>query len=369
MITKADAAWLERALELGQRAGRATAPNPRVGAVVVRADSVVGQGAHSRCGAPHAEALALAAAGRDAVGATLYVSLEPCAHEGKTPPCASAVIAAGIARVVIGVLDPDSRVAGRGVEQLRAAGIDVETAEGTVARSAARGLEDYLVHRQQQRSFATLKMAATLDGRIADRWGHARWITGSAARAHGRSYRDRCSAIIVGAGTVIADDPQLLPLTPPEQSGPFLRCVVDRSLRTPPSAQLFRNLESQVVVFTSEYSSERNRRALAERGAEVVVLSEAEQGCAPRAILERLARRGVLAALIEGGARTHGAFLAAGVADKLLWYVAPRVLGDPEAVAAVELGERPLQAALDFRVESIEQLEADLCLTLYPNAR
>ncbi len=369
MIGDRERRWFLRCLELAERGGRLTAPNPRVGAVVVRDGRVIGEGWHRRAGEPHAEAVALDAAGEAARGATLYCSLEPCAHHGRTPPCTERIAGAGIARVVCGLVDPDPRVRGAGLEAMAAAGILVELATGGDARRAERVIEDYLVHRREGRAFAVLKVAATLDGRIADRESRSRWITGSAARSHGRKLRERYGAILVGANTVLADDPLLLPPTGTGEAGaPFLRCVLDGTLRVPETARLFREpaAGSPVVVFTTPGTDPERRQAIERVGGEVVCLGPPGGPIPPRDVLRELGRRGVLGAIVEGGGATHGAFLTARMADKVVWYVAPRVLGDPGAIAAVRSGPSRLEQAMALEIAGVERLEDDLLITLYP---
>ncbi len=359
---------MQRAIELATRGARATAPNPLVGAVVVSDQELVGEGWHRRAGAAHAEVEALQQAGTRARGATLYVTLEPCAHHGRTPPCVMAIAAAGIRRVVVGLVDPDTRVCGAGLAALQAQGMLVTLASDADRDAASRLIEDYLVHRTQGRSFAVMKVAATLDGRIGDRWGQARWITGDPARQVGRALRDRYGAILVGAGTVIADDPELLPPTMPPEGGPYLRCVVDGALRVAPTARLFSRMhESPVVIFTAESASAARRVALEQTGAEVVVLPDQEGRVQARSVLESLHTRDVLGVIVEGGGHTHGQFLQAGVVDKVHWFLAPRLLGDSGGAAAVDAGPRALEAAWSLRIAGFERVGDDLSLTLYPN--
>ncbi|RMF74209.1 MAG: bifunctional diaminohydroxyphosphoribosylaminopyrimidine deaminase/5-amino-6-(5-phosphoribosylamino)uracil reductase RibD [Acidobacteria bacterium] len=369
MIAADERAFFDRCLELADRAGRLTAPNPRVGAVVVRDGEIVGEGWHRRAGEAHAEAVALDAAGEAARGATLFCSLEPCAHHGRTPPCTDRIIAAGVRRVVCGLVDPDPRVRGAGLEALAAAGIEVDLVEGDDAQRAERVIEDYLVHRREGRAFAVLKVAATLDGRIADRERRSRWITGAAARAHGRRLRERYGAIVVGTGTVLADDPLLLPPSGAGEPGsPFLRCVLDAALRTPSTARLLAEkvAGSPVIVFTAPGADVQRRRLLERAGAEIVSLGPPGGPIPPADVLRELGRRGVLGAIVEGGGRTHGRFVAAGAFDKILWYAHPSILGDPEAVASVRIGRVPLERATRLTIAGLERLEDDLLLTLYP---
>ncbi|MCU0231179.1 MAG: bifunctional diaminohydroxyphosphoribosylaminopyrimidine deaminase/5-amino-6-(5-phosphoribosylamino)uracil reductase RibD [Acidobacteria bacterium] len=360
-------AWLARALELAARGGRATAPNPRVGAVVVRDGAVVGEGWHRACGGPHAEAFALDAAGERARGATLYSSLEPCPHEGRQPPCVSRILRAGVARVVVGLVDPDPQVAGEGIAALRRAGVEVELATGPAAEAAEKLIEDYLVHRRQGRAAAALKIAATLDGCIADRHGTSRWVTGESARTAGRALRSRYGAILVGAGTVLADDPELR-LPDDDDGGPFRRVLVDGRLSVPPEARLVAagHAKAPVLVYSSPDADPARRAALERGGAEVVPLGPPGGPVPPGELLRDLARRGVLGVLVEGGGVTHGHFLAAGLADRIHWFVAPRLLADPAAIPAVAGPARPLDRAWEGAFAEVTRLGEDLLLTLTP---
>ncbi|MDQ7006835.1 MAG: bifunctional diaminohydroxyphosphoribosylaminopyrimidine deaminase/5-amino-6-(5-phosphoribosylamino)uracil reductase RibD [Acidobacteriota bacterium] len=366
-MRKSDRSWLERAVELALRAGRATAPNPRVGAVLVAGDRVVGEGWHQRAGEAHAEALALARAGEAARGATAYVSLEPCAHHGRTPACVEALVAAGVRRVVVGAVDPDPRVRGRGIEELRRAGIEVSLARDTMADRARQAVEEYLVHREQSRSYVVLKVAASLDGRIADRRGDSRWITGPEAREHGRRLRCRYGAILVGVGTIAADDPRLLPPDGP-QAGAFVRCVIDPTLRLDPACRLLAPADrwSPVIVYASDRAPAGRRRALESAGATVVPLGAEAEVLPVLEILRDLGRREVLGVIVEGGGRTAAAFLAAGLVDKIHWYLAPKLLVDAGARPAAHGGERRLGQAWQGRVAQTLPLGDDVLLTVYP---
>lgn len=294
--------------------------------MVTAGAEVVGEGWHRRAGEPHAEVLALAAAGDRARGATLHVTLEPCAHHGRTPPCAEAVIAAGIRRVVACHRDPDPRVGGRGFERLAAAGILLD-----VGRLAAEAVElnfAYLVARVLGRPAVTLKWAASLDGRIATATGASRWITGERARREALELRETHDAILVGSGTVLADDPRLTRRLG-RAGRPILRAVADRRLRTTASARLFDEAGS-VVVYTESADAGR-RAALERRGAEVVELATV----APAAILDDLAGRSVLGLLVEGGGRLAGAFFDAGLWDRVAAFSAPILIGGEKAAPAI----------------------------------
>lgn len=321
---------MRRALALAARGRYGTAPNPRVGAIVVRDGVVVGEGWHRRAGGAHAEAEALAAAGGRARGATLYVTLEPCSHHGRTPPCAEAVIGAGVARVVACHRDPDRRVAGRGFGRLAAAGIAVEVGER--AAEAVRLNLPYLTAHLLERPAVTLKWAMSLDGRIATAGGDSRWISSPAARRWSLALREEHDAILVGSGTALADDPRLdrrLGLA----GGPIVRVVVDRRLRLPPAARLLEEIAERgpVVVYTRPVSGTgaKRRRALAERGATVVELAAPE----PAAVVADLFGRGIHSLLVEGGGELHAAFVAAGLYDRVEVVAAPLLIGGRDAPA------------------------------------
>jgi diaminohydroxyphosphoribosylaminopyrimidine deaminase/5-amino-6-(5-phosphoribosylamino)uracil reductase len=326
-----------------------------VGAVVTDGAEIVGEGWHRRAGEPHAEVLALAAAGERARGGTLHVTLEPCAHHGRTPPCAEAVIAAGIRRVVACHRDPDPRVGGRGFERLAAAGIELE-----VGRLAAEAVElnfAYLVTRVLGRPAVTLKWAASLDGRIATASGESRWITGERARREALELREIHDAILIGSGTLLADDPRLNRRLGGTDR-PILRAVADRRLRAPAAARLF-DQAGPVVVYTESADAAR-RAALERRGAEIVTLA----AVTPAAILDDLAGRSVLGVLVEGGGCLAGAFFDAGLWDRVAAFSAPIVIGGDGAAAPVGgAGAATLAAAGRLARVRRRRLDEDLLVT------
>lgn len=305
---------------------------------------MVGSGWHRQVGGPHAEAEALAEAGERARGATLYVTLEPCAHHGRTPPCADAVVAAGVARVVACHGDPDPRVGGRGFARLRDAGIEVEV--GILAEEAARLNLQFLVAATLGRPAVTLKWAMSLDGKIATVTGASHWISSPQARRWSLALREEHDAILVGSGTILADDPRLdrrLNLA----VGPNLRIVLDRRLRTPPEATLFK-VPGPVLIYT-ESTERRRREALEARGAEVARLAAVE----PAAVLADLYQRGVRSVLVEGGGEIHASFVAAGLYDQVRVDCAPLLIGGKGAPAPLGgLGFETLDTAP--RLEDLE---------------
>lgn len=319
-----DEKHMRRALALASRGRNACAPNPRVGCVLVRDGRVVGEGWHERAGGPHAEVHALAAAGSEAAGATAYVTLEPCCHHGRTPPCADALIAARVARVVAATRDPDPRVAGRGLAALAEAGIPVEC--GLCEDEALVVNAGFVSRVTRGRPYVRVKVAASLDGATAMESGESRWITGEDARADVQELRADASAILTGAGTAVHDDPRLTVRLASAGWVPPLRVVVDGALRLPPSARMLGEPGCTLVCTTSDDAA--RAAALRAAGAEVVRCPEsAGGGVALDAVLRLLAERGVNDVLVEAGATLNGALLAAGLVDELIVYLAPRLLG------------------------------------------
>ena len=299
---------MNRALGLAAMARHRTSPNPMVGAVIVRGDRVLGEGHHRRAGGPHAEVAALRAAGRAARGAKMYVTLEPCAHKGRTGPCADAIIAAGIAEVVVAMRDPDPRVSGKGIARLKAAGIRVRVGDG--ARDAELLNRRWLGARREGRPYLAVKYAATLDGKIAASDGSSTWITGPAARAEVHRLRQAYDAIVVGAGTVIKDDPQLtarLPGDRPAARQP-VRVVVDGRLRIRPDARVLDPaLPGRAIVVTTPEGFRRRGAAFKRRGVDVRALRPRSDGRIGAAdLLRELAGEGIASVLVEGGRRQLG---------------------------------------------------------------
>jgi len=356
-----DAAFMRRALDVAERGRGRTSPNPLVGAVVVREGRVVGEGAHLAAGGPHAEIEALAAAGEAARGATLYLTLEPCNHHGRTPPCAPAVVAAGVARVVAALTDPNPAVAGGGAAQLRAAGVVVEV--GLLADEAERQNAAWLTAMRERRPHVTLKAAATLDGRIADVHGTSQWITGEAARAHAHRLRADSDAIVVGITTALRDDPALtVRLGAPWPREPY-RVVLDTHARLGADARLIHAATpARALVAVGEGAPAARVAALRAAGATVLVCSTREGRLDPAALLAQLFEREVRAVLVEGGGETHAAFLDAGLVDRVALFVAPLLLGGRAAPGVVGGAGRELKSALRLGPLTVAPLGDDLLL-------
>ena len=326
--TSVDEAHMRRALELAERGRGRTSPNPMVGCVLVADGRVVGEGWHRRAGAPHAEVEALRAAGPAARGATAYVTLEPCDHHGRTPPCSLALIEAGVARVVIATLDPNPRARG-GAARLRQAGVSVTS--GVLEAAARAQNEAFLTNQLHGRPFVLYKTAMSLDGKVALAAGPARWITGPAARALVHAWRDQHDAIAVGVGTVLADDPSL---TTRREGGEGpgrtpIKVIFDGQARTPPGARLFEagpdGAPARVIVVVSEAAPEERVAALRARGAEVLGVPGGRPDL--RLALEALLPRGVSSLLLEGGGTLAWGFLASALIDRVAWFVAPKLIG------------------------------------------
>jgi len=356
----ADLAHMRAALALARRGLGQAWPNPAVGCVIVGDGRVVGRGWTQKGGRPHAETEALARAGAAAKGATAYVSLEPCSHHGRTPPCADALVAAGIARVVAAVEDPDPRVSGGGIARLRAAGVAVET--GLCADEAAELNAGFFCRVKQGRPLVTLKLATSLDGRIATPSGASRWITGPAARERAHLQRATHDAVLVGTGTALADDPQLTCRLPGLEDRSPLRIVLDRNLRLPATLRLLaeaKEVPSWVVTLPS--ADPARQTALVDQGVKIIAAEPNEvAGIDLAALLRRLGDEGLTRLLVEGGGRLAGALLRAGLVDRLVWMRAPLVIGGDGIPAVAALGLDDLAAAPRLALVSSETAGGDV---------
>lgn len=320
---------MQRCIALAKQAAGRTAPNPLVGSVIVQAGQVVGEGYHPGAGQPHAEVFALRQAGDRSRGATLYVNLEPCNHYGRTPPCTEAVIAAGIRRVVVGMIDPDPRVSGQGVQRLQQAGIEVIVG---VEEAACQRLNEAFVHRvRHQRPFGIYKYAMTLDGKIAATSGHSAWVTGPEARAEVHRLRACCDAVIVGGNTVRTDNPRLTAHGQSDRNP--LRVVMSRTLDLPKVANLWDTTSADTVVFTQTGADAQRSALLHEQGVEVVMLPE----LTPQLVMTNLHQRGHLAVLWECGGTLAAEAIRAGAVQKVWAFVAPKLIGG--SAAQTPLGE------------------------------
>jgi diaminohydroxyphosphoribosylaminopyrimidine deaminase/5-amino-6-(5-phosphoribosylamino)uracil reductase len=353
-----DDIWMRRALELAARGAGLASPNPLVGAVVVRGAEVVGEGWHQGPGTRHAEIVALDAAGDDVSGSTLYVTLEPCSHVGRTPPCAPRLVEAGVARVVTAMRDPNPLVDGRGIGILEDAGIPVEI--GLLERAAERLNEAFVKHVRTGLPLVVLKMAASLDGRAAARDGSSRWITGPEARAEVHAMRAAADAILVGAGTALRDDPRLTVRDPSYAGPPKLRVVVDGRGIVPETHRLFDG-EAPTLVATTEAAPEAGRKAWRDRGAEVIVLDEGSPHVPLDRLLAELGKRDIQQVLVEGGPTIAWELVEQRLLDRVVLYIAPVLVGGREAPGILQgEGVRSIAQAVPLEIEEVGRAGRDL---------
>ena len=359
-----DLRWMRAALALARRELGAVWPNPAVGCVIVDRGRVVGRGWTQPGGRPHGETEALGRAGQAARGATAYVSLEPCCHWGRTPPCTDALIAAGVRRVVVALEDPDPRVAGEGVRRLRAGGLDVDA--GLCKAEAAEINAGFFCRLRSGRPLVTLKLATSLDGRIATGRGESQWITGPPARERAHALRAAHDAIMVGTGTVLADDPQLTCRLPGLAHRSPVRVVVDRRLRIPPTTRLISDARAVPTwVLTLPSADTARRQAFLRAGATVIDIDPGADGNGSlAAALAALGECGITRLLVEGGGRLAAAFVRAGLIDRLIWVHAPMLIGGDGVPAIAEVGLEALSEAPRFTRLSTETVGDDV-LTVF----
>jgi diaminohydroxyphosphoribosylaminopyrimidine deaminase/5-amino-6-(5-phosphoribosylamino)uracil reductase len=361
---------MERALSLARQALGTASPNPAVGAVLVKDGRIIGEGFTQPPGGSHAEIVAIRQAGEAARGATLYVTLEPCCHHGRTPPCTEAVLAAGVREVHLSHPDPDPHVNGQGRAELESAGVTVFVGEGE--EEARRINEAYLKHRTTGLPFVIAKFAASLDGKIAATSGDSRWVSGPESRRWAHRQRTLVDAIMVGVSTVLIDDPELTARPEPGEGARQadgqprqpLRVVVDSRGRTPASARALRR-PARTLVVTTDASSEAWRREMSHAGAEVVVLPASGRRVDLGELLRHLGGRDILSLLVEGGGELLGSFFDLGLVDKVQAIVAPIIIGGKEAPAVAGRGARRMADALHLRDVTVERLGEDVLVTGY----
>jgi len=368
----ADLAFMARAMRLARRGLFTTDPNPRVGCVLVHTGEVVGEGYHRRAGEPHAERKALAAAGGRARGATAYVTLEPCCHRGKTPPCTEGLLAAGVRRLVAAMVDPNPLVAGRGLETLKAAGVDVRVG---VLEAEARALNPGFIKRMGRgRPYVRCKLAASLDGRTAMASGESKWITSEPARRDVQRLRARSSAVLIGIGTLLTDDPALdlrlgaeeLPgMQPGEQVRQPLRVLVDSCLRTPADARIL-GLPGTTLIACLEDRASSDVMRLEAAGARVHVCAGRGGRVDLASLLRYLARREINEVLVEAGPTLAGAFLEAGLVDELVLYLAPYLMGDAARGLFRLPGLERMWDRIELTIRDLRMVGPDLRITAVP---
>jgi diaminohydroxyphosphoribosylaminopyrimidine deaminase/5-amino-6-(5-phosphoribosylamino)uracil reductase len=351
---------MRRALELAAQGTGQVSPGPLVGCVIATPDGeIVGEGFYVFEQLKHAETYALEQAGTRARGATAYVSLEPHAHHGRTPPCTNALIEAGVARVVVPVEDPNPKVSGKGFEHLRAAGLEVSV--GLLAGEAERLNEKYLHHMRTGRPFVHLKLAVSLDGKIATRTGDSRWITGAESRKQAHELRHEYDAILIGVGTARADDPLLTDRSGRKRRRPLLRVVLDEALATPPESQIFKTaIAAPVLIFAGSSAP-----ATESEGVEIV--RDSSNGRDLSLVLDELGKRAIQSVLVEGGANVAGNFLDAGLVNKVTVFIAPTIIGGRDAPEAVGgTGAETLIQAIDLEDVVVTPRGKDFEFTGYP---
>jgi diaminohydroxyphosphoribosylaminopyrimidine deaminase/5-amino-6-(5-phosphoribosylamino)uracil reductase len=358
--TERDARHLRRAMELADRARGHTSPNPLVGAVVVRDGEVIGEGFHARAGEPHAERAALGSCGQDPAGATMYVTLEPCCHQGRTPPCTQAILEAGIARVVVASDDPTPKASGRGLGILRDEGIRVEMADEEIAREARLLNQPFRKHARTGRPLVVFKSAMSLDGKVATATGESQWISGEASRARAHRWRAECDAVAVGIGTARSDDPLLTSRVEGAGRQPR-RIVFDSELALSPASRLVRSAaESPVTVVCSRASKRTTADQLRSAGVELLVASGANEAARLADALQQLGEQGIQSILLEGGPHLAGVFLEAHQIDEARIFVAPLLIGGRGARGAVEAqGFERLGDAARAVTSTVEAIEDD----------
>ncbi|HKN85911.1 MAG TPA: bifunctional diaminohydroxyphosphoribosylaminopyrimidine deaminase/5-amino-6-(5-phosphoribosylamino)uracil reductase RibD [Nitrospiraceae bacterium] len=358
-----DRLYMQRALRLAARGRGRTSPNPMVGAVIVSKGRIIGQGYHHQAGEPHAEILALQAAGKQARGGTLYVTLEPCCHLRKrTPPCVPILIQSGLDRVIVAMLDPNSQVKGRGVARLRRAGIEVTV--GRLREEAEELNEAYIHWIKTGRPFVILKAAMTLDGKIATAGGESRWITGEEARRQVHRLRSQVDAVMVGIGTVLHDDPQLTARLPGRVARQPVRVVLDSRLRIPFTAEvLSKKGGGEILIATTAHASKRRIEQLQHLGATVLILPTEQGRVSLRACVIELGKRGMTSVLLEGGSEMNASAFSAGLVNRLRLYMAAAVLGGQDAKGIVG-GASPASLTEAWRLKDLHvtQVGEDLLL-------
>ncbi len=357
-----DEHWMKKALRLAEKGRGRTSPNPMVGAVLVRNGRVIGEGYHAKAGTDHAEIIALRRAGEKAKGATLYINLEPCTHYGKTPPCVPAVIEAKVKRVVIGMKDPNPLVRGGGFESLKRAGLKVEV--GILEKECRRLNEAFCKYIVEKEPFVILKVAATLDGKIATREGDSKWISGEASRHFVHRLRDQVDGVVVGIGTVLKDDPKLTARIKKGRD-PY-RIILDSRLRIPEGAQVIGNSSSKTIIATTELAAGDKIERLEKKGVQILILNSKQGRVDLKNCLSKLGEMGMMSLLVEGGSQVNGSFLDEGLIDKILFFLSPKLIGDREALGIFGgSGKATLQEAIPLNELRVRRIGEDILIEGY----
>ncbi len=367
MFDAADRRYMKKALALAERGLGLASPNPSVGCLIVRDGRIAGRGWHEYSKKDHAEVCALREAAHRSHNATAYVTLEPCCHQGRTPPCVIGLIQAGIRRVVVARIDPDPRVAGKGIECLRHEGIRVDV--GLMSEEAGKIIESYACHRTSGTPLVTSKVGMSLDGKIGTGLQEGRRITSPEGNEFGQSLRNAADAVLVGVGTVLFDDPELTYRAKRPKVRPLLRVVLDSGLRTPPTSRLLQTCpESPVLLFCSHKAPQSRAARLERHGAGIIRIAESGNGLDLHAVLKELGKRDVIGLLVEGGSRVHWSFLSMKLVDKFFFVIAPLVLGGKDSVPSV--GGTGYEATADaprFKIRESRFVGPDMVLETYPS--
>ncbi len=362
-----DEKYMKLALRLAIKAKGRTSPNPLVGAVIVKNDRIVGRGYHRKAGRPHAEINALNMTGERAKGATLYLNLEPCAHFGKTPPCTKRIISSGIKEVVIAMIDPNPLNCGNGVKELRKAGIEVKV--GVLEKEARKINEAYTKYITTKKPFVILKTAMSLDGKIATKTGVSKWITNEKSRKYVHKLRSEADAILVGVETVLKDDPRLTSRVKGKglrvkDKKPF-RVVVDSRVRIPLGARVL-NKEAPTIIATTKFAPKRKTEALRKKGIEILVIKDRDKKVNLKELLKRLGELEITSLLVEGGGKINASFLENGLVDKVLFFIAPKIIGGEEALTPVEgEGIKKIKDAIKLKDINIKRFGEDVLIEGY----
>ena len=361
-----DNRFMRQALRLAEKGVGLASPNPSVGCVIVKDGAIVGRGRHEYDRCDHAEVVALREAGDSTRGATAYVTLEPCSHHGRTGPCVERLIQAGVRRVVIPLADPNPKVAGRGIEKLRKAGLIVDV--GLLAGEAGKIVETFACHVTTGFPLVVAKAGMSLDGKIGTGFPEGRWISSPEGREYGQSLRLKMDAILVGVETVLADNPELTYRGREPKGRPLMRVVLDSTLRTPPCARLFEDRKTPVLLFCTENAPEERKTAIESTGAEIVTVREHGGELDLLKVLKELGRRNILGVLVEGGSRVHGSFLVRNLVDVFYFIVSPIVLGGTAAIPVIGgRGYESTAAAPKFRMRRQYHAGQDIVFEAYPS--
>lgn len=365
MKSNEDEKYMQKALNLAAQAQGRTSPNPMVGAVVVKDNQVMGEGYHMKAGTPHAEIHALQAAGDAARNATLYVNLEPCSHYGRTPPCADAIVQAGVKRVVVAGLDPNPQVSGRGLKILHDAGI--ETCTGVLEQEAWKLNRAFFKYIQTRTPLVSLKVAMTLDGKIATSTGDSRWISGETSRKYVHQLRNVYDGIMVGIGTVLKDDPMLNTRLEDEDSRDPVRVIIDSNLDLPRSSNIVKTARQQkTIVFCGQQADDTSKEYLQDAGLTVVQLAVDEDKLPLEEVLRVLGEMEIMTLLVEGGGEINGYLIEKELIDKVYWFIAPKIVGGREAPTPVGgRGILQLKDALSVKSMEIQRFDEDILITGY----